>query len=167
MRGSIWTCGVVLLLATSSGCGSRFAGEWVEEGSYDQDGVFREATGQRRLALRFVPPATVRYGAFVERAGVVDHQSVQTDTYMTLQDRKVAQFGSMIARVDRGRLVATIGGDVVTRFERVRGKSVFPPVAVLPSLAKADDAGPVPAPAIELTPILAAVPLAHDQQEYP
>ncbi len=120
------------------GCGSRFAGEWVEEGSYDEQGGFTEAAGQRRLALRFEPPATVRYGAFVNRGGVVNQQSVQTDTYFTMQGRQVAQFGSIIARVDRGRLVATIGGDVVTRFERVRGKRVFPPVAVLPSLARGE-----------------------------
>ncbi len=130
---------LILLLLLATGCGSRFAGEWVEEGSYDSDGVFREAEGPRRLALRFDPPATVRYGAFVNRAGVVDQQSVQTDTYFTMQNREVAQFGSIIARVDRGRLIATIGGDVVTRFERVRGKRVFPPVVALPSLAKADE----------------------------
>ena len=125
----------LLLLVAATGC-SRFAGEWIEEGSYGPDGVFKEATGQRRLALRFDPPATVRYGAFVNRGGVVDHQSVQTDTYLTMQGRRVAQFGSITARVDRGRLIATIGGDVVTRFERVRGKRVFPPAMVLPSLAK-------------------------------
>ncbi|MGB7158566.1 MAG: hypothetical protein WBD40_10905 [Tepidisphaeraceae bacterium] len=138
MRGSILTCGL-LLLGLAGGCGSRFAGEWVEEGSYDQQGVFREATGQRRLALKFEPPSTVRYGTLVHRAGAVDHQSVQMDTYMTLQNREVAEFGSVIARVDRGRLVATIGGDIVTVFARVRGKSVFPPAAVLPSLAKASE----------------------------
>ena len=131
-----------LLLLGATGC-SRFAGEWIEEGSYGPDGVFQEASGQRRLALRFDPPATVRYGAFVNRGGVVDHQSVQTDTYLTMQGRKVAQFGSVIARVDRGRLLATIGGDVVTRFERVRGKRVFPPAMVLPSLAKAQPPTPL------------------------
>ena len=129
---------LLLLLLLAGGCGSRFAGEWVEEGSYGKDGTFQEATGQRRLALKFDPPATVRYGAFVQRAGVVDQQSVQEDTYITLQDRKVAEFGSMIARVDRGRLIATIGGDVVTRFQRVTGKSVFPPQVYLPSLAQSD-----------------------------
>lgn len=145
---------VSCLLLAAGGC-SRFAGEWVEEGSYDPDGVFREAEGQRRLALRFDPPATVRYGAFVQRAGVVDHQSVQTDTYFTMQGRRVAQFGSMIARVDRGRLIATVGGDVVTRFERVRGKRVFPPAMVLPSLAKLQDQTPVQHEAVET---LAAAP---------
>jgi hypothetical protein len=138
------------LLLLAGGCGSRFAGEWVEEGSYNKEGVFQEATGQRRLALRFEPPSTVRYGTLVARAGVVDHQSMQVDTYMTLQNREVAEFGSVIARVDRGRLVATIGGDIVTRFERVRGKSVFPPVAVLPSLAQA--AEPPQAEAVATVP---------------
>jgi hypothetical protein len=133
---NLWVLSCLLLLA--SGCGSKFAGEWVEEGSYDEKGVFQEATGQRRLALRFDPPATVRYGALVNRAGVVDQQSVQTDTYLTMQDRTVAEFGSVIARVDRGRLLATIGGDYVMRFERVRGKRVFPPAVYLPSLAKAN-----------------------------
>lgn len=133
---------LILCLLPAAGCGSRFAGEWVEEGSFDEQGVFQQATGQRRLALRFDPPATVRYGAFVNRAGVVDQQSVQTDTYFTMQNREVAQFGSIIARVDRGRLIATIGGDVVTRFERVRGKRVFPPAMVLPSLAKGEEETP-------------------------
>jgi hypothetical protein len=139
------TRGLILtscLLLAATGCGSRFAGEWVEEGSYDKDGVFQEASGQRRLALRFDPPATVRYGTLVDRAGVVDHQTVQMDTYITMQNRHVAQFGSIIARVDRGRLIATIGGDVVTRFERVSGKRVFPPAVALPSLAKGDDGIP-------------------------
>jgi hypothetical protein len=133
-RRTLMALSCLLLLA--GGCGSKFAGEWVEEGSFDDDGIFQEATGQRRLALRFDPPSTVRYGAFVQNGGVVDHQSVQTDTYITMQNRNVAQFGSMIARVDRGRLIATIGGDVVTRFERVRGKRVFPPAVYLPSLAQ-------------------------------
>ncbi len=140
MRRNLMLISCLLLLA--GGCGSKFAGEWVEEGSFDEGGVFQEASGQRRLALRFEPPATVRYGAFVQRGGVVDQQSVQTDTYITMQGRSVAQFGSMIARVDRGRLIATIGGDVVTRFERVRGKRVFPPPVALPSLAKGSDAMP-------------------------
>ena len=136
MRRNLLVMSCLLLLA--GGCGSKFAGEWVEEGSFDEDGVFQEASGQRRLALRFDPPSTVRYGAFVQNGGVVDHQSVQTDTYLTMQNRNVAQFGSMIARVDRGRLIATIGGDVVTRFERVRGKRVFPPAVYLPSLVKGE-----------------------------
>jgi len=129
---------VLCLLLVATGCGSKFAGEWVEEGSYDEQGVFREATGQRRLALQFTPPSTVRYGALVHRAGVVDHQSVQTDTYMTMQNRSVAEFGSVIARVRDGKLVATISGDIVTVFGRVKGQSIFPPAAVLPSLAKTD-----------------------------
>ncbi len=120
MRGLTLSC-IVLMLMLTGGCGSRFAGEWVEEGSYDEEGIYHEASGQRRLALKFEPPATVRYGTLVHRVGTVDHQSVQTDTYMTLQNREVAEFGSVIARVDRGRLVATIGGDIVTRFARVRG----------------------------------------------
>src|SRR3712207_6889549 len=36
-----------LLLLGATGC-SRFAGEWIEEGSYGADGVFKEATGQDR-----------------------------------------------------------------------------------------------------------------------
>jgi hypothetical protein len=143
------------LLLLAGGCGSKFAGEWIEEGSYDKDGVFQEASGQRRLALRFDPPATVRYGALVNRAGVVDQQSVQTDTYLTMQNRTVAEFGSVIARVDRGRLLATIGGDYVMRFQRVTGKRVFPPAVFLPSLAKVDDATPMRHEAIEA---LAAAP---------
>ena len=155
MRRNLMVMSCLLLLLPAGGCGSKFAGEWIEEGSFDEDGVFQEATGQRRLALRFDPPATVRYGAFVQRGGVVDHQSVQTDTYLTMQNRSVAQFGSMIARVDRGRLIATISGDVVTRFERVRGKRVFPPAVVLPSLAKDDEQRPTQSGTVDA---LAAVP---------
>jgi hypothetical protein len=61
---------------------------------------------------------------------------------MTLQDRQVAEFGSVIARVRDGYLMATIGGDYVMRFSRVTGKSVFPPAAVLPSLAQVDEPTP-------------------------
>jgi hypothetical protein len=140
MRRKLMILSCLVLFA--GGCGSRFAGEWVEEGSYGKDGVFQEARGQRRLALKFEPPCTVRFGTLVDRARVVDSQSVQTDTYMTLQDRQVAEFGSVMARVRDGYLVATIGGDIVMRFSRVTGKSVFPPVAVLPSLAQADEPTP-------------------------
>ena len=124
------------LLIMAGGCGSKFAGEWVESGTYDKNGVFTAAQGQRRLALQFTPPSTVRFGTLVDRGRVVDSQSVQTDTYMTLQNREVAEFGSVMARVKDGFLVATIGGDIVMRFDRVKGQSVFPPAAVLPSLAK-------------------------------
>lgn len=140
MRRKLMILSCLVLFA--GGCGSRFAGEWVEEGSYDKDGVFQESQGQRRLALKFEPPATVRFGTLVDRARVVDSQTVQTDTYMTLQNREVAEFGSVIARVRDGYLMATIGGDYVMRFSRVTGKSVFPPAAVLPSLAQADDPTP-------------------------
>jgi hypothetical protein len=141
MRRNLMVMSCLLLFA--GGCGSKFAGEWVEEGSYDKAGIFTETQGQRRLALKFEPPATVRYGTLVARAGVVDHQSMQMDTYMTLQDRQVAEFGSVIARVRNGYLVATIGGDIVMRFSRVTGKTVFPPAAVLPSLAKNPVRNPV------------------------
>ena len=153
MRRNLMVLSCLLLLA--GGCGSKFAGEWVEEGSYDEAGVFKEASGQRRLALRFDPPSTVRFATLVSRAGIVDQQSVQTDTYLTMQNRSVAEFGSVIARVDRGRLLATIGGDYVMRFERVRGKRVFPPAVYLPSLAQADKHPPTFSTAVEA---LAAAP---------
>ena len=153
MRRNLMVLSCLLLL--SGGCGSKFAGEWVEEGMYDENGVFQEAKGQRRLALRFDPPATVRFATLVNRAGVVDQQSVQTDTYLTMQNRTVAEFGSVIARVDRGRLLATIGGDYVMRFERVRGKRVFPPAVYLPSLVKAQEQTPLQSEPVEA---LAAAP---------
>jgi hypothetical protein len=137
MRRNLMVMSCLLLLA--GGCGSKFAGEWVEEGTYDKQGVFQETQGQRRLALKFEPPSTVRFGTLVNRARIVDSQSVQTDTYMTMQDRQVAGFGSVMARVRDGYLVATISGDIVMRFSRVTGQSVFPPAAVLPSLAKASE----------------------------
>ena len=46
---NLWVLSCLLLLA--GGCGSKFAGEWVEEGSFDENGVFQQTTGQRRLAL--------------------------------------------------------------------------------------------------------------------
>src|SRR5688572_4634673 len=128
-----------LLLFLASGC-SRFAGQWVEEGTIASDGTFIPAQGERRMALRFDPPATVRYGSYFVQSGIVEHHTVQYDTYFTMKNRSVAQTGGMTLRPQgKNRLISYIGDGEPKRFVRVRGNSVFPPAAILPSLAKAPD----------------------------
>jgi len=131
-----------LLLLGATGC-SKFAGEWIEEGTIGLDGTFHAAQNERRMALKFYPPATVRYGSYLVPAGVVEEQTVQEDTYFVMQNMSVAQTGGMTFR-PRGKnhLISYIGDAEPRRFARVRGKSVFPPAAILPSLAEAEGATP-------------------------
>jgi hypothetical protein len=139
MKWTIIACSVLLMLA--GGCANRFAGEWLEEGSFDRDGTFVRAEGPRRSALKFMPPSTVRFGKYVEAAGVVDAQGCQQDTYFTMSDGTVAQFGSTIARVEGDHLMTFVGAEPVRQYVRVKKRTeIFPPMAVLPSLAKADGA---------------------------
>ena len=136
----------LLLLFAASGC-SRFAGEWIEEGTLARDGTFTPAESDRRMALKFNPPATVRYGSYFVHSGVVEHQTVQYDTYFTMQNRSVAQTGGMTLKPQgKNRLVSYIADAEPKRFVKVRGNSVFPPAAILPSLSKAEE---WPAPEIE------------------
>jgi len=128
-----------LLLLAASGC-SRFAGEWIEEGTVARDGTFTPAESDRRMALKFNPPATVRYGSYFVQSGVVDYQTVQYDTYFTMQNRSVAQTGSITLKPQgKNRLIAYIADSDPKRFVKVRGNAVFPPAAILPSLSKADE----------------------------
>jgi hypothetical protein len=126
-----------LLLFAASGC-SKFSGEWLEEGTIARDGTFVPAQSERRMALKFTPPATVRYGSYFVPAGVVEHQTVQYDTYFTMNNFNIAQTGGMTLKPQgKNRLISYIGDAEPKRFVRVRGNSVFPPAAILPSLAKA------------------------------
>lgn len=130
---------VMTAVLALSGCAS-FPGEWLEEGTVADDGSLTPAEGERRMALKFEWPSTVRYGAYDNLARVVDHQAVQTDAYFTMQWGKVAQFGATKARVKGDRLDAYIGGELTRRFRRVKGSSIFPPAVIAPSLAKAEPA---------------------------
>jgi hypothetical protein len=125
-----------LMTLCGSGC-TRFAGEWLEQGSVKPDGTFIPVDGERRTALRFDWPATVRYGSYSDMAGVVDHETVQWDQYWTLKHDRVAQSGAMSATVEgrkEKRLTMVIDGDVRRRFVKVRGPSIFPPTVKFPSL---------------------------------
>ena len=130
-----------LLLPLAGGCGSRFAGEWVQESAVGLDGTVVPSAGERRVALRFDPPTTVRLGMYMEGAGVVEADTVSLSAYQTLQNRTIAQFGAYTARVEDGQLVTYIGGEEAGRFRRVTGRSVFPSRVQLPHLAHASPPG--------------------------
>jgi hypothetical protein len=122
----------------AGGCAS-FPGEWLEEGTINADGTLKPVEGQRRAALKFDWPSTVWYGAYDNLSRLVDHEVVQSGTYFTMQNGKAAQFGAMKARLKSANtLDAYIAGDLTIRFRRVKGDSIFPPVVVVPSLAKKD-----------------------------
>ena len=131
----------LVLLPLAGGCGSRFAGEWVQESVVDRDGTLTPVTGNRRVALRFDPPTTVRLGTYSDAARVVEPGTVSLNEYETLQNRTVAQFGAYTARVEDGQLVTYIGGEEAGRFRRVTGRSVFPSRVQLPHLAHASPPG--------------------------
>ena len=159
MRSAVVMIGLVLL-SFAGGCAGKFGGEWLEEGAFARDGSFIPAEGPRRSALKFMPPSTVRYGKFVSDAGVVDQEGCQQDTYLTMDHGNVAQFGATIARVDGNRLTTYIGAEPARVYVRVKkGTNIFPPMAVLPTLAKADQAKqPVqaPSPADSIAPVMAS-----------
>jgi hypothetical protein len=130
------------LILIAGGC-SKFAGEWIEEGTIARDGTFQPARSDRRMALKFYPPSTVRYGSYFVPSGVVDHQTVQQDTYFTMQNRTVAQTGGMTLRPQgKNRLISYIADAEPKRFVKVRGNSIFPPPAILPSLADSKEVAP-------------------------
>lgn len=130
---------VALILPLATGCASRFAGEWVQDGTVLPDGAVQTVAGGRRLALRFEPPATVRSGLIGDRIDVVEAETVSSDQYWTLQDRTVAQFGRYTARVEGDHLVANVGADLTVRLTRVRGPSVFPPLVKFPAVTHATE----------------------------
>ena len=128
-------------LCATGGC-SKFSGEWVQDGTIDRAGAFTPVTTDNRLALKFTPPSTVRVGRYLAPVGVVDRQTTTTETYFTMKHRTVAQFNSMSLRVEDGHLVGYVSGDTKLRFKKMKGASIFPPAAVLPSLARTKDASP-------------------------
>jgi hypothetical protein len=116
-----------LLAMMSGGCANHFAGQWLEVGKLSKDGVLTPTQGPLRRALQFDPPSLVRYGNYVDAAGVVDEQGLQQDFYFTMSDDHVAQFGAVIARVDGDRMTTYIAGDPDRRYVRIRKKpEVFP-----------------------------------------
>jgi hypothetical protein len=130
-RLALAVCCTTMLAAC--GC-SKFAGEWIEEGSVTPAGVYKPSEGPRRMALKFEPIATVRQGAFVDDAGVVDGQVVSADTYYVMDAGKVAQFGSIIARLKGNEMITYIGAEESRHFKRISGPSIFPPRVYMHSL---------------------------------
>ena len=148
----------LVLLPLAGGCGSRFAGEWVQESAVLDDGTLAPVSGERRVALRFDPPTSVRLGMYLDAARVVEAGTVASSEYQTLQNRTVAQFGAYTARVQEGELVTYIGGQEAGRFRRLKGRSVFPSRVQLPHLAQAGPAGDAAAsPALPPAPFHEAV----------
>ena len=140
----MWRAFAVVCCCTSfalvAGC-NKFAGEWLEEGRLDRNGQFARTEGPRRMALKFEPIATVRSGAYIDGPNVVDDQVTSADTYFTMQNGTVAQFGSTIAKVDGDHLTTWVGAEESRRFVRIKGPSVFPPPVVAPSLESAGRGG--------------------------
>ena len=129
-----------VLVPLAGGCGSRFAGEWVQESVVLEDGALAPVSGERRLALQFIPPSSVRIGSYSDASRVVEDDSVASSDYQTLQNRSVAQFGMYTARVEDGQLVTYINGREIGHFRRLDGPSVFPPLVKLPKLVQAPTA---------------------------
>jgi len=126
----------IVLMLVGTGC-SKFAGEWIEEGRVNREGQYLKTEGPRRMALKFEPISTVRAGAYVDAAKVVDSQAVTRDTYVTMENGQVAQFGSTIARLENNgnKLVTYVGAEESRQFVRVKGHaSLFPPRVWIPSL---------------------------------
>ena len=129
---------IVCLCLFSSGCASKFTGEWLER---DDDGP-PLISSERRMAIRFDLPSTIRYGAYLNCANAVDDESMQSDQYVLLQNDQVAESGAITMRIEGDDLIACIGGDVVKRFQRVHGKSIFPPPFKIPELARVTHSAP-------------------------
>jgi hypothetical protein len=155
--------GVLLIggLGDLGGCGSKFAGEWVQDGTIGKDGSFTPASDERRAALKFEPPARVRYGFYQPRSDAVDPESVQSTDYSTTNHRSVAQFGVFTAHPDGADYLLVTGPvEGTVRMVRVRGKTVFPPVVQLPQLSRGTAAGPEDALAAGYSPDNEAPPIA-------
>ena len=127
-----------VLVPFAGGRGSKFAGEWVQESAMSRTGTLTPVSGNRRLAMQFIPPSTVRVGMYIDAANAIEPDTVATTDYQTIQDRSVAQFGSYTAKVDNGELVAWVGSEQLGRFKRLQGPSVFPPLVKLPQFVRAE-----------------------------
>lgn len=146
--------GVTLIVCWGAGgCASRFAGEWVEEVAPAADeGPSAPAAGRPPMAIKFIPPATVRVGSYMEKVGVVDPGSVQSNQYFEFEGGRVAHFGALTARAEGDRLRVFTGTDDERMFVRFRGPSIFPPLVQAPPLVQSGgggaggDAGPAAAP---------------------
>jgi hypothetical protein len=132
----------LMLLPLAGGCGSHFAGEWVQESVLLRNGTLEPLAGGRRLALQFTPPSNVRVGSYSDAAAVVEDDTVVSTDYQTIQDRNVALFGAYTARVENGQLIAYIGAREVGRFRRLNGPSIFPPLVRIPPLVRATPSTP-------------------------
>jgi hypothetical protein len=121
---------VSLLILFATGCSTPFVGEWLEEAA---------PPGQKRMALKFEPPATVRYGSFNGIENVVDAQTEQSSEYFLYEGDHKAQFGSMIAHVEGDHLYATQSDHVEHVFDRIHGPSIFPPAVTVPDLSLSND----------------------------
>ncbi len=131
------------------GCGSsKFYGQWIEEGALTDAGVLLPVEGDRRQALRFEWPSRVRYGLYIDRANVVDQQSVQSATFSLDTRNGIAQFGATKARIEGDRLIAVAGSSVTRRFVKVEGRSIFPLRMQFPEWSQAAPP-PDPAPAMD------------------
>jgi len=131
-----------LLLCLSTGCVSRFTGEWLEEGKITSTGEIEPPARERLMALQFGPLSSVRIGAYLVDAKIVDAETVQSGQYVTFAGDDKAQFGAMIAQLEDNHLVMTLQGEPQRRFAKVHGKSIFPPIVRPPQLSKADLAWP-------------------------
>jgi hypothetical protein len=73
------------------------------------------------------------------------------------QGGRVAQFGALKARVNGDTLDAYLGGMTTIRFKRVKGDSIFPPIVVIPALAKNEHQGqPINPLAAPVEPVYAS-----------
>jgi len=127
-----------LLAMLATGCASKFTGEWLERADDGPPLI----SSERRMALKFDLPSTIRYGAYLNCSNVVDGESMQSDNYVLMQNDRVAQSGAITMRIEGEDLVACIGGDVVKHFHRVHGPSIFPPPFRIPELAKVRQSSP-------------------------
>src|SRR4051794_37667565 len=127
----------LLLLPLAGGCASPFAGEWVQESAVRRDGTLAPVNGERRLAMQFLPPSTIRTGSYSDVSRVVDHVAVTYGDYQTIQNGTVAEFGAYTARLENGLLITYLSGREVGRFRRLDGPSVFPPMVGLPQIVRA------------------------------
>jgi len=144
-----------VLVPFAGGCGSKFAGEWVQDSAMSRSGTLTPVTGHRRLAMQFIPPSTVRVGMYIDAANAIEPETVATTDYQTIQNRSIAQFGSYTAHVEDGELVAWVGSEQLGRFRQLKGDSVFPPLVKLPQFVQAG----TPPIELPLTPAPAAPPV--------
>lgn len=119
------TAFVLMMFVVSTGCASKFDGEWVEAKPAD-----KLNTCDQRMALAFHPPSLLRVGLVSPKMDVVDGKTVQQSGYYLFDGWKKAQLGTMMAKVD-GDEMTTFVGCTEKKFVRVKGKSIFPPRLVL------------------------------------